>query len=94
MGGRAINLRPHQIAAKDAILARLDGEPVRWYVMLRNATHQRVADATDRDGWMLLWDSPDAAMDWLKEQLPDLMTATHGRKPENRARQETQEEAL
>lgn len=80
--------------ADSAVITRLEGEPVRWYVMLRNAAHQQVAGATDRDGWMLLFPTADAATDWLKEQRPDLMTAIHGRKPENRARQATQEETL
>ncbi|TVR66353.1 MAG: hypothetical protein EA420_01820 [Candidatus Competibacteraceae bacterium] len=61
--------------ADSAVITRLEGEPVRWYVMLRNATHQRVAGATDRDGWMLLWSDRDAAMDWLREQRPDLVAA-------------------
>ena len=61
--------------ADSAVIARLEGEPVRWYVMLKNASHQRVAGAVDRDGWMLLWSDPDAAMDWLREQRPDLAAA-------------------
>jgi hypothetical protein len=59
--------------AESAVITRLDGEPIRFYIMLANASHQRVAGATDTDGWMLLFPTAEAARDWLREQRPELV---------------------